>query len=154
MSRNCSGTVVAIRYCYRAELNNGDINSGRVLNIFDLLSVTTLDTSDILTVNERFTVTSAVTEGDCMQLGPDVMGSRAPHGCCTTTTLDSSQQFDIPPSSYTFGIQVLSGRPLVIPYSFTAAATEFNVDQCHNGDGLSLSDCSLFLLRFIIGNQV
>ena len=159
VNRNCSGTVVAIQYCYHAELTNADINSRSVLNIFDLLSVTTLDTSSLLTVRERFTVTSTAAEDNCM-LGSQVKG-RTPHDCCTTTTLDSSQQFQIPPSSYTFGIQVLSEYP-GIPYFFRAAATEFNVNQCQipivTGDNFNLAvSCltgrSLFLLRFVVGKE-
>ena len=115
--RNCSGTVVAIQYCYHADLNVNNGESGREQSIFDLLSMTTLDASNMLTVQKRFTVKSTPINDICM-LGQRVM-SMTPHNCCTTTTLDTSQQFQIPPSSYTFGIQVLSVYS-GIPYSFRA----------------------------------
>ena len=113
--RNCSGTVVAIQYCYRVHRNR--INSAQ--DVFSFHSVTR--DGFVFTVNSSFTVrTTPHQESECT----NIMGMH--YFCCDTTTLSADNQLSISSESYTFGVTIIDNQ--VTPYAFTDD-TEFVVEQ-------------------------
>ena len=110
--RNCSGTVVAIQYCYR--VHKDDINSAQ--DVFSFHSVTR--DGFVFIVNSSFTVkTTPHLESECT----NIMGMH--YFCCDTATLSADNQLSISPESYIFGVTVDNE---VTPYAFNK---EFVVDQ-------------------------
>ena len=112
--RNCSGTVVAIQYCYRVHQNL--INSAE--DVFSFHSVTR--DGLVFTVTSSFTVTTTPLESICTQ----VSGNH--YLCCDTTTLSADNQLSISSESYTFGVTIIDNN--VTPYAFRDD-TEFVVEQ-------------------------
>ena len=151
--RNCSGTVVAIQYCYRVHSNR--INSAQ--DVFSFHSVIS-DGFDF-TVNSSFTVTATPhQENECTQ----VSGNH--YLCCDTTTLimSADNQLSISSESYTFGVTIIDNE--VTPYAFkdkTAfVAEQFQVSlgtTIPAGTSYSLTDSTkkndgLLFMR-LIGNM-
>ena len=140
--RNCCGTVVALEFCYSENLNSAQRMQSQA--VFDFLIFARNGIQ--FPVSESFTVRST----------PDDSRCRTDY-CCGTTTLDASNQFELPSSSFTFGVQVT--RMNVRPLAFTSTVTRFNVAQYQSaatpGDVYTftgaLSGHSLQLLRFILG---
>ncbi len=146
-SRNCSGDVVSIRYCYRAR--NRDIDAS--INIFNLLAVNR---------NElQFTIIRSTT----IQTTPRNSICTDPPGsirqiCCDTTPLSGLQ---IPSSEYTFGIVITNAN--VRPLAFADSAREYRVEQFQVSlgddgrrtvmlaEGNRLTNRALLLIRFTIG---
>ena len=115
--RNCSGTVVAIQYCY--QVHQDHINSTQ--DVFSFHSVTR-DGFDF-TVTSSFTVrTTQHQESECT----NIMGNH--YFCCDTTTLSADNQLSISPEGYTFGVTIINNDSEVTPYAFRDD-TEFVVDQ-------------------------
>ena len=148
--RNCSGTVVAIQYCYRVRWNI--INSTQ--DVFSFHSVTR-DGFDF-TVTSSFTVrTTPHQESECAQ-------SRRWYLCCDTITLSAENQLSISPESYTFGVTMVNTTVYVRPYAFKD--TEFMLEQFQVsldtllvGSSYNLTTSTsmvtggLLLMRFLIG---
>ena len=147
--RNCNGTVMAIQFCYHAELNNNEF--GVLRDIFEFLVTDRRD--QLITINSRFHVEAASSATNC------VVGSKSgmntPHDCCTL--FHPPNELLIPTSSFTFGIRILSDMDFT-PFIFDHRVQEFRAEQFQTaatGDsftlGNSLTDRSLFLLRFLLG---
>ncbi len=149
-SRNCSGDVVSIQYCYRAR----DKYRNRVRTVFNLLAVNRsgLQFTTILSI----AIQTRPQDSICTD-----PGGRIQQICCDTTPLSG---FQIPSSEYTFGI-VTSSRD-VRPLAFANSVREYRVEQFSDrlgsngpspGSTVTLSDRdrnndhALLLMRFIIG---
>jgi len=106
MQRNCSGTLVAVQYCY--QISSSAFNQTN--DIFNFLSLTNVSEYNF-TVTRKLTVRSRPETNVCS----DLLGSD--RICCDTTTVNPTLQF--PSSSYTFGIISLNGllafNPLLFP---------------------------------------
>ena len=155
--RNCSGTVVAIQYCY--QVHKDHINSTQ--DAFSFHSVTR-DGFDF-TVTSSFTVrTTPHQEDECTMRGQGAGGMH--YFCCDTTTLSDDDQLSISPESYTFGVTIIVNND-VTQYAFRDN-TEFVVDQFQGSLGTILSagtnysftestkvNAGLLLMR-LIGNNI
>ncbi len=115
VSRNCSGDVVSIQYCYRARYNN--ITMGTSINVFNLLDVdrngtqfTVINSTIIQTTSNNSICTDP--PGNIQQI------------CCDTTPLSGLQ---IPSSEYTFGIVITNAN--VRPLAFADTRMEYHVYQ-------------------------
>ncbi len=154
--RDCSGTVVAMQFCYEYR---GDFrNLGTTVNAFQFLTLTR-DGFEF-TVNSSFTVqtTLAPCTGD---LGGDVR-----RVCCSNVTSNDFGELAIPSSDYIFGIahvgayelQLLAFSPMVMEYRFD----QFQVAGFSPPPGTTTplsesvlaTDRSLPLLRFFIGKSM
>ena len=147
--RNCSGTVVAIQYCYQVHKNR--IDSAQDVYLFH--SVTR--DGFVFTVTSSFTVrTTPHLESECTQV------SRNHYLCCDTTTLSADNQLSISLESYTFGVTIINK---ITTYAFTND-TEFVVEQFQGslsttipaGTGYPLAESvevSGLLLMRLIGNN-
>ena len=151
-SRNCSGDVVSIQYCYQVRNRSRD----RVTNssVFKLLAV---DRNGL-----QFTIINSTT----IQTTPQGIICTNPQAggitiCCDITPLSG---LHIPASEYTFGI-VITNRN-VRPLAFANSAREYRVEQFIASldttglqpgstvtltEGNLLRDRALLLLRAIIG---
>ncbi len=149
-SRNCSGDVVSIQYCYQAR----DSDRNEVRTVFNLLAVGR---------NElQFTIISSTP----IQTTPQDSICTDPPGsiqqiCCDTTPLSG---FQIPSSEYTFGIVITNAN--VRPLAFAHSVMEYRVEQFRASlgttgpptgstvtltEGDRLTDRALLLIRFTIG---
>ncbi len=148
-SRNCSGDVVSIQYCYRAR--NSDRNNVRT--VFTLLAVNRsgLQFTTILSIAIQTTPQDSICtdpQGDIQQI------------CCDTTPLSGLQ---IPPSEYTFGIVITNAnvRPLAFADSVREYVEQIIVSLGSAGqspgstvtltEGDRLTHRALLLIRVIIG---
>lgn len=151
--RNCSGTVMAIQFCYQARAR--DI--GRTRNVFDFIILTR--NGQELTVTERRKVKVVPSDTTCTN--PPGSIERV---CCTMQKF--TEQFELPSSNFTFGVVNRMNRVRML--TFVDIVTEFDVERFHirqhgnagpiPGDVLSPGskfvrhlDRSLLLLRFLIG---
>ena len=151
--RNCSGTVVAIQYCYR-------VHEDLISSAEDVFSFHSVNRDGfVFTVTSSFTVrTTPHQESECTQVEKFYL-------CCDTTTLSADNQLSISPESYTFCVTITDKE--VTPYIFRGD-TEFVVEQFQvslgttiipAGTSYSLSESTrvsggLLLLRFLIGKYI
>ncbi len=150
-SRNCSGDVVSIQYCYRAR----NINQRR--NPFVLLDVAR-NGLEFTIINRTFVRTNS-TDSTCT-------ASAGSFICCDTTSL-ITRGFEAPSSEYTFGIVDTSNTLNTL--AFADSVTEYRVEQFRDSlgdtvpapgnistltEGDRLSNHSLLLIRFIIGKLI
>ena len=154
VQRNCSGRVVSIQYCYQAKNSERDERQ----NVFNFLSLV----QEPVHNGVKFTVNSSI----IIQTTPEDSICSNPLGniqqvCCDTTFLSATNQFQIPPSTYTFGVVIINNN--VKPLAFVNTVTEYHVEQYQASLG-NLSPGSIFtltentqvngsllLVRFIIG---
>ena len=149
-SRNCSGDVVSIQYCYRAR----DSDRNRVRTVFNLLAVNRsgLQFTTILSIAIQTTPQDSICtnrRGMIQQI------------CCDTTPLSG---FQIPSSEYTFGTVITNAN--VRPLAFANSVMEYRVEQYTASlgsagpqpgstvtltEGDLLTDRSLLLIRFFVG---
>ena len=158
IQHSCSGRVVSIQSCYQAR--DSDIRHTRDVDVFKFLSLV----QESVQGGVQFTVNSSIT----IQTTPeDSICSDPPGGiqqiCCDTTFLSATDQFQIPPSTYTFGVEIINNN--VKPLAFTNRATEYRVEQYQGALGNLLPGSmftltensqvngSLLLLRFSIGME-
>ncbi len=150
-SRNCSGGLVSIQYCYRAR--DTDINVEQT--IFILSSLISLNQQGLFEVKNITTISSTPRNSTCT----DVSG-RIQQICCDTTPLSG---FQIPSSEYTFGVTIIV-RLLAFDNNFkeyrirqTSAAlgntgppqgSRFTLNESNSRN---YRNRALLLLRFIIG---
>ena len=151
VQRNCSGRVMSIQYCYQAR--NEDIGNSR--DVFHLLSLVqdglqfTVSTNVIIQTTPQNSICSDF-PGSLRQI------------CCDTTSLSVSDQFQIPPSTYTFGVVIINNNVKLL--AFANDVREYQVEQYQILLGLSFPpgnkftltenaqmNGSLLLLRFLIG---
>lgn len=147
--RNCSGTVIAIDYCYR--VGNEDLGLAR--NIFNFLLLTQDRHQFIIDMRRR--IRSTPSNSTC---------SATLQICCDREVLNIRRRFQIPPSDFTYGILVRSSQLL----AFTESATQYNFEQFQVTLGNSgrpnstftvtemdrFTNQSLLLLRFTLGKQM
>ena len=101
--RNCSGTVVAIQYCYSFYFNGNQMNR----DVFSIHSVTR--DGVVFTVTSSFTVRTTPLDGECNTMSGNSF-------CCDTTTLSADNQLSITPDAYSFGVTILGDD--VMSYAF------------------------------------
>ncbi len=114
--RNCSGTVTAIQYCYRAEGEDSNARSA-----FKYLSMT-VDEEGIFTVERILDVETTPLSETCSTI--EMSQSRI---CCATTPLLSSNQFQIASSNHTFGITVGSSNTTLL--TFASSVPDYEIEQ-------------------------
>ncbi len=154
-SRNCSGSLVSIQYCYRAR--DRDINVEQT--IFDLSSLISLNQHGLFEVNNITTISSTPRNSTCTDPPGDIQQI-----CCDTTSLSGLQ---IPTSEYIFGVTITD--PVnVRPLAFRNNITEYRVRRTsaalgstgppqgsmftlNESNSMDYANRALLLLRFIIG---
>lgn len=143
--RNCRGTVVALRYCYRA---NNNLRMMRERVIFEFLYVNQNQLQPRM-IQKRIMVKSKVRANIC------TFARGVQQICCDNYTLTESNQFQISTSSYFFGINILNSLPRPLMFR-----NDFNVQHYKKpsirGRRYMLSNRDmvnepLLLLRFSIG---
>ena len=155
VQRNCSGRVVSIQYCYQAR--NSDRNKRQ--NVFNFLSLV----QEPVQNGVQFTVNSNI----IIQTTPEDSICSDPPGmiqqiCCDTTFLSATDQFQIPPSTYPFGVEIINNNVKLLAFANTVI--EYHVEQYQIAVGSSFPpgtmftltenaqvNRSLLLLRFSIG---
>ena len=155
-ARNCSGTLVAIQFCYHAELRNNEDE-----NLQDIFEFLVTDRQDLRFTFSRFRVQAASSETNCVVGQRNMMGPNTPHDCCTSFQPPNELQ-TIPSSSFTFGIRIFDRD--FTPFVFRESVQEFRVEQFQTeaigpedsfitlGRESNVTDNALFLLRFLLGN--
>ena len=150
--RNCSGTVVAIQYCY---LVSGEFIN-RSQNVFSVHPVIRDRFVFTVQVISSFTVrTSPRKEGECQLISENA------YLCCDTATLSADNQISISPERYTYAITGVYNSEVTL-YAFRDS-TEFVVEQfqaslgaaaggtSHNLEAANVEE-GVLLMRFWIGN--
>lgn len=154
--RNCRGNMVAIQYCY--QVRNRDLNNRRI--VFNFVHLNRSESELQFEITGSFTVQTTPHDGICT-VSPELTRRRI---CCDTTTLDSTDRFPLPSSSYTFAVTIVDAdvRPLV----FEGSAKEYQSEHLQAFLGTSppatgsiitldqnavVTNESLLLLRFFIG---
>ena len=156
VQRNCSGRVESIQYCYQAR----DSDIGQTREAFNFLSLV----QESVQEGVQFTVNSSIT----IQTTPkdSICSGSIQQICCDTTFLSSTDQFQIPPSTYTFGVGNIIHNS-VKPLAFTNLVTEYRVEQYKASlssllpsgfmfiltNNTQVND-SLLLLRFSLGMEI
>ena len=150
--RDCSGTVVSLQYCYQAR--NRDIERNRTVNVFIFLSLT--QNGMCFTVNRQMFIRTFLSNTICTNSSGSIEQI-----CCDTTTLNTSNQLQLPSSNFSFGVVITYGN--VRPLAFTTSSTEYHVIQYRTFLGLTNSGTmftlssnervndSFLLFRFVIG---
>ena len=137
--RNCSGTVVAIQYCYRVHKNR--ICSAQ--DVFLFHSVTR--DGFVFTVNSSFTVrTTPHQESECTRIEMHY------YLCCDTTTLSADNQLSFSPDSYTFGVTIPIDEFDYVMYAFNANG-EFMAEQVKSSLGTIPAGRSYILMESVSG---
>ena len=134
---NCNGTVVALEFCYYANLNS--VPRGQNQAVFDFLIVAR--SINQFSVSKRITVRSIPNGSRCR--------SGDTNYCCDTTALDASDQFELSSSSFTFGVQVT--RMNVRPLAFTSTVTKFNVNQFQSA---VIPSSNVYTLSVLLGRSL
>ena len=152
LERNCSGTLVAIQFCYHAELRDDEM--GNLQDIFEFLVTDREDT--LFTITSRFPVEAASSDVNCV-VG-NRMGMETKHDCCTSFETPNELLNQIPSASFTFGVRIIDRD--FRPFAFRDSVQEFRVEQFQtsaNGDSFDLGEGdrvtnnALLLLRFLLG---
>ena len=151
VQRNCSGRVMSIQYCYQAR--NEDVGNTR--DVFRFLSL--VQDGLQFTVSTNVIIKTTPLNSICS----DFPGSLQ-QICCDTTSLSVSDQFQIPPSTYTFGVIIINNNVKLL--AFANDVKEYRVEQYQvsldflipPGNKFTLTENaqvnrSLLLLRFLIG---
>ena len=136
---NCSGTTVAMQYCYAA-----NITTGRRPFNFLILDQDGLE----FTVSRR------------IRLNPPVCSTQSFDNsiCCTTENLSSTWQFQISSSTFTFGI--LPRFAQLYSLSTENSVRQYEAMPINNGspgtmfNATSAESSSLLVMRLIIGTKV
>ena len=148
--RNCSGRVVALQYCYRANLERTSGQIGQTQKIFDFLSMSRDNFQ--FTVISTISIHSTPSNSICRAV---VISGSIQFSCCDVTSL-TIRQPAISESSFTFGIRTSRNsdiRPLAFAQPphvklFIAVGSQVSyiLSEAHQFNG------TLFLLRLIVGN--
>ena len=146
--RNCSGSVQALQYCFSDKRKNFNNNP----NIFVFLHL------NQNTVNKKIWIRNTQAESTVCTDVTD--GLR--RVCCTTTNLTNNQRFQVPSTTYSFGLVALTNKAIVRPLTFS---TDYRFPQMvfdvgNNGPSVGSTiqrpdprnDLSLFLVRLLMGN--
>ena len=147
---NCSGTVTAVEYCYRAV--NGQLGTQQL--VFTLLTLqqsgTTFTITDVIPISS--TPTSDICTGQY---------------CCDTLSLDMMNSFLLPADNFAFGVQISSSvnllgyydgfSPQFVVEQFRYSQADFSAPAM--GGSITLtendreSDRTLRLLQFFISKS-
>ena len=157
---SCSGTVLALQYCYQANRNRlGQTN----VTFFRFLHLNRSGYHFI--VNGSITMRTSPHEEYCSVI--NISNRWFPYICCDTTTLLTNDQFHIPASNYTFGVVIRKNN--IRPLAFSSMEYQFPHFQARpidddEGPGIGVdftlgpgdfqSSGSLLLLRFLIGMTI
>ena len=145
---NCTGTLVAVEFCYQVFNNANDET-----DIFNLLFLTRNGFD--FTVDSQFTVRSTPESSRCTNPNGPIRNI-----CCDRADLPSPVSFS---SSYSFGVVVVNN--MVQPLTFASTVTQFNFEHFQValgvpgppvGNAFSLGSSSLvnrplLLMRFFTG---
>lgn len=132
--RNCDGNVVAIQYCYHLA-GAGDIGGNVTAFNFLHLNRNGFD----FTVTGGFTVYTTPQENFCTGL-PQPTGTI----CCDTATLVATNQFQLPSSSYTFAVTLISNDVRLL--AFADAAPYYRYRHLQASLGSSVTPGNTFTL--------
>ncbi len=150
--RDCSGTIVAIQYCYRAR------NQTMNVNVFDFLVLT--QNGRQLYINSSFSVYTTPRDEICTLQNQRSLNLF----CCDQFNITPSHQIQLSNSNFTYGVVTRDNNTR--PLNFRSArTTEYNVEPTYVlrplEDNLNLGrlflenqqprNRSLLLLRFLIG---
>jgi len=129
--RNCTGTVVAMRYCYTPSAFNVTKPSFELLSLVQNGTQFTVDRIDII----KSTPTDSICTNDTFSRSIDKV-------CCDTTPIPPLR---IPESSFTFGItprayRVLAFRHSSAEYHPTQFQTELDPDLTAVGTNFTLNE--------------
>lgn len=148
--RNCSGTVLAVQYCYHANLRITGSLLGQALEIFEFLPMNRDDFQ--FTVASTITVQSTPSHNICSVV---LNSGNIQFSCCDVASL-TIRPTVISESRFTFGIQTSQNSNIRPLFFAKAHNVEFFIAvESHSSYFLSEAsrlNGTLFLLRFIIGN--
>ena len=149
--RDCSGTVTAVEYCYRAIRR--DVNMQETKDVFYILSLTPsvnqTNNRTQFTVNRRININSTASDNICA-VNQD---RQFQYVCCENKNLE----YHIPSSNFTFGIVTRDFRLLISTNTtteyidqtiFATDALDTNTQEGNRFETGRLTDMSLLLLRF------
>ena len=143
--RDCSGTVTAVEYCYRAI--RSDVNMQQTKDVFYILSLTPSINRTQFTVNRRISINSTASGNICV-VSQD---RRSQFVCCENKSLE----YQIPSSNFTFGIVARKDFRLLISANRTTEyihqttfAITANTQEGNRFESDRLTNMSLLLLRF------
>ena len=114
----CSGSVVAIQYCYRT--NDTQVRFMSEGKIFEFLHLTQLDELQF-EVNSSIQITSVANASICTDI---INHDDIQQVCCNTTTLSAADVFQIPSSGYAFGVTSRAYQPLAFDETHMEYLTE------------------------------
>ena len=147
--RNCSGAVTGVEYCYRSSFTTFGPRT--------ILEIVFLSRDQLrLNVTGILPVEASLNDASCFTSS----GMRGTNTiCCETMTFSDVEQFQLPVTSFTFGISPARTFRLL---TFNETTTQFNVQQSQTFVppfvGSSFSTTSLWavsepvpLVRFLIG---
>ena len=151
--RNCSGTVIAIEFCY--QIRSIDITDR--INVFNFLTLSR--NGQQYTVTDRLRVRTTPSQSICVN--STAPGSEDLVICCDRESEGPRREFPISPSEYSFAILVRNGKLL----TFANSASEYNLEHFRiplRGSGnpnstFTVSEMDRFtnksvpLVRFILG---
>ena len=149
---SCSGTVLALQYCYQTKNNQiGDTDR----EFFRFLHLSR--SGYHFTVDDLIIVKTSPQWDYCTNLWSDQSI------CCDISTFAENDQFHIPASNYTFGVVIRNDNIRPLAFSSTSMEYQFPHFQASNNSGPDIgaqfslrpgdfqSPGSLLLLRFLIG---
>ena len=133
---NCSGTVMAVEYCY----------SGRASSMRPFFRGTTWPVFALSVLHKNGTTFSMinVTEISTRPTNMLCVRARGINYCCDVMVLEPVQQFRIPASNLAFGITVLNSRAARLQWNSTFS--EYVVEQYIHSSSMYLTPGSSFTL--------
>ena len=138
--RNCSGDVAAFQYCYLSNNSNTNVDHP----VFNLYFITVDDNRYSLFNGQLVQTTSS-------KVCSTISGLSAIY-CCDVL----SSSITLPPSSFTFGVQIQSGDARLL--TFRPSSTDFNAQRSVVLDTRQPPEPHvvgpLLLLRFLIGKHI
>ena len=142
---NCSGTAVAIQYCFETNFTNVMRSS------FDFLILDQEELQLEFTVSRRIQLGPSIINL-CSTVSTDVLT------CCTTEDLSSAEQFQISSSPFTFGI--LPRFALLYSIPTENSVRQYEAMVANSGapnttfTATSAESNSLLMMRLIIGKYI
>lgn len=152
---NCTGRSVSMQYCYEARESDKD----QTIKLFTLIFMEKEELQ--VTVKNMVSIETTPKDTICADSVGDAII------CCDTVNFnDDTNQIQIPPTAFAFGVVTVNQD--VRPLAFKDTATEFNIEQYQVSIGSNFAvgsvfsltqntlveDNSLRLLRFFIGKDI
>lgn len=148
----CSGTVVAIQYCYQLS-TSGDGGQTVIFNSLKIMNI--LEGGMTFEVVNSVPIQSTAMDHTCVR-------NDIPTMCCETLDLSGSDQFEIPSTAFAYSVEVDTTSDIQL-LAFSGSAASYQVDgfiiPFSMGDEFTVTSGSAFtsglvLLKFLIGTCI